>query len=53
MSKKYNKKNTFFDKSDITRSDINWIIIAVATFAVIFTLSLAAVYSGLYNPLAV
>ena len=53
MNKKHNKKSTFFDKHDLTRSDINCLIIAVVTFAVIFTLSLAAVYSGLYNPLAV
>lgn len=53
MSKKHSKKNTFFDKNDLTRSDINLVIIAVVTFVVIFTLSIAAVYSGLYNPLAV
>ena len=53
MNKKHDKKNKFFGKNNITRSDINWIIIAVVTFAVIFTLSLVAVYSGLYNPLAV
>lgn len=53
MSKKHNKRNAFLDRNDLTRSDIHWIIIAVATFVAIFTLSLAAVYSGIYNPLAV
>ena len=53
MNKKHNKKNAFFDKHDLTRSDIKWLVVAVVTFVVIFTLSMAAVYSGLYNPLAV